>query len=60
MPAPDDLTIHSTVRNIEQKCLDRLGIGKSVRADLEVHLVNLYFAWQDAAFRVVNRAMFAK
>ncbi|KAJ4174631.1 hypothetical protein NW754_005050 [Fusarium falciforme] len=58
MPAPDNLTIHRTVRNNGQEYLDRLGIGKSVPADLEEHLVNLYFTWQDAAFHVVNRAMF--
>ncbi|RSL85791.1 hypothetical protein CEP51_003142 [Fusarium floridanum] len=58
MPAPDNLTVHRTVRNNGQEYLDRLGIGKSVPADLEEHLVNLYFAWQDAAFHVVNRAMF--
>ncbi|CAM1510981.1 Fc.00g084940.m01.CDS01 [Cosmosporella sp. VM-42] len=58
MPAPDNLTVHRTVRNDGQEYLDRLGIGKEVPPELEEHLANLYFAWQDPAFHVVNRGMF--
>ncbi|KAF4464335.1 hypothetical protein FALBO_8836 [Fusarium albosuccineum] len=58
MPAPDNLTVHRTVRNDGQEYLDRLGLGKTVPSELEEHLVNLYFAWQDPAFHVVNRAMY--
>ncbi|KAK7421877.1 hypothetical protein QQZ08_009755 [Neonectria magnoliae] len=58
MPAPDNLTVHRTIRNDGQEYLDRLGMGKVVPFELEEHLVNLYFAWQDPAFHVVNRAMF--
>ncbi|KAK7415148.1 hypothetical protein QQX98_006092 [Neonectria punicea] len=58
MPAPDNLTVHRTIRNDGQEYLDRLGMGKAVPFELEEHLVNLYFTWQDPAFHVVNRAMF--
>ncbi|KAH6989305.1 fungal-specific transcription factor domain-containing protein [Ilyonectria sp. MPI-CAGE-AT-0026] len=58
MPAPDNLTIHRTIRNDGQEYLDCLGMGKPVPLELEKHLVNLYFTWQDPAFHVVNRAMF--
>ncbi|KAH7171429.1 fungal-specific transcription factor domain-containing protein [Dactylonectria macrodidyma] len=58
MPAPDNLTVHRTVRNDGQEYLDCLGVGKAVPLELETHLTNLYFTWQDPAFHVVNREMF--
>ncbi|KAI1213739.1 fungal-specific transcription factor domain-containing protein [Annulohypoxylon truncatum] len=58
MPAPDNLTVHRTVRNNGQEHLDRLGIGKEVPRELEDHLVDLYFTWQGPALHVVNRAMY--
>ncbi|KAJ8128012.1 hypothetical protein O1611_g5624 [Lasiodiplodia mahajangana] len=58
MPAPDNLTIHRTVRSDGQDCLDRLGIGATVPPDIEEHLSNLYFAWQDPAIHVVNRSVY--
>ncbi|KAH8659465.1 fungal-specific transcription factor domain-containing protein, partial [Ilyonectria robusta] len=58
MPAPDNLTVHRTVRNDGQEYLDFLGLGKAVPPELEAHLTNLYFTWQDPAFHVVNREMF--
>ncbi|KAH7116381.1 fungal-specific transcription factor domain-containing protein, partial [Dactylonectria macrodidyma] len=58
MPQPDNMTVHRTIRNDGQEYLDRLGMGKPVPFELEDHLVNLYFTWQDPAFHVVNRAMF--
>lgn len=58
MPAPDNLTVHRTIRNDGQEYLDRLGMGKQVPPALEEHLVNLYFTWQDPAFHVVDRPMF--
>ncbi|POR36832.1 Uncharacterized protein TPAR_02968 [Tolypocladium paradoxum] len=58
MPAPDNLTVHRTVRNDGQEYLDRLGIGKEVPHELEEHLTDLYFAWQDPTFHAVDRAMF--
>ncbi|KAI1125795.1 fungal-specific transcription factor domain-containing protein [Nemania abortiva] len=58
MPAPDNLTVHRTVRSDGQDCLDRLGIGATVPADIEEHLANLYFAWQDPAIHVVTRSVY--
>ncbi|KAI0974639.1 fungal-specific transcription factor domain-containing protein [Xylaria arbuscula] len=58
MPAPDNLTVHRTVRSDGQDCLDRLGIGVAVPPDIEEHLANLYFAWQDPAIHVVTRSVY--
>lgn len=60
MPAPDNMTVHRTVRNDGQEYLDRLDIGKDVPNDIEDHLVNLYFTWQDPASHVVQREMYEK
>ncbi|KAI1488824.1 fungal-specific transcription factor domain-containing protein [Biscogniauxia mediterranea] len=58
MPVPDNLTVHRTIRNDGQDCLDRLGIGREVPPELEEHLVNLYFAWQDPTMHVVDRKLY--
>ncbi|KAI1262918.1 fungal-specific transcription factor domain-containing protein [Xylariaceae sp. FL1019] len=58
MPAPDNLTVHRTLRGDGQDYLDRLGIGAMVPPELEEHLANLYFAWQDPAIHVVNRSIY--
>ncbi|KAI0533742.1 fungal-specific transcription factor domain-containing protein [Xylaria digitata] len=58
MPAPDNLTVHRTIRNDGQDCLDRLDIGAMVPPDIEEHLANLYFAWQDPAIHVVTRSVY--
>ncbi|KAI0874509.1 fungal-specific transcription factor domain-containing protein [Hypoxylon argillaceum] len=58
MPAPDDLTVHRTIRSDGQDCLDRFGIGAAVPPDIEEHLANLYFAWQDPAIHVVTRSVY--
>ncbi|EQB56632.1 hypothetical protein CGLO_03351 [Colletotrichum gloeosporioides Cg-14] len=54
------MTVHRTVRNDGQEILDRLDIGKEVPNDIEEHLVNLYFTWQDPASHVVKRDMYEK
>ncbi|GAM83027.1 hypothetical protein ANO11243_010130 [Dothideomycetidae sp. 11243] len=54
MPAPDNLTIHRTVREHGQEHLDRLQIGKLVPEELEEHLTNLYFAWQGKSLACVS------
>ncbi|KAF6832956.1 fungal specific transcription factor [Colletotrichum musicola] len=58
MPAPDNMTVHRTVRNDGQEYLNRLDIGKDVPQDIEEHLVNLYFTWQDPTSHVVQREMY--
>ncbi|KJZ72195.1 hypothetical protein HIM_08460 [Hirsutella minnesotensis 3608] len=58
MPAPDNLTVHRTVPGDGQEYLDRLGIGKEVPLELEKHLADLYFAWQDPTFHAVDRAIY--
>ncbi|KAL0932487.1 uncharacterized protein CTRU02_213440 [Colletotrichum truncatum] len=60
MPAPDNMTVHRTVRNDGQEYLDRLNIGKEVPNSIEEHLVNLYFTWQDPASHVVQRDMYER
>jgi hypothetical protein len=58
MPTPDKLTIHRNVRKDGQDYLYRMGIGKSVPADLEAHLINLFFTWHNPSFNVVDRKMY--
>ena len=58
MGAPDNLTIHRLVRYDGPEYLSRLDMGKEVPEELERHLENLYFSWQDTAFHVVKRRMF--
>lgn len=58
MPTPDKLTIHRNVRKDGQDYLYRMGIGKSVPADLEDHLINLFFTWHNPSFDVVDRKMY--
>ncbi|KAF6785049.1 hypothetical protein CSOJ01_15650 [Colletotrichum sojae] len=58
MPAPDNMTVHRTVRNDRQEYLNRLDIGKDVPPDIEEHLVDLYFTWQDPTSHVVQSEMY--
>jgi hypothetical protein len=58
MPDPDNLTVHRTVRVDGPKYLKLLEIDKDVPLEIELHLVNLYFTWQDPTFHVVNRGMY--
>ncbi|KAI9930103.1 hypothetical protein ASPWEDRAFT_147700 [Aspergillus wentii DTO 134E9] len=60
MPEPDMFTIHRTVRNEGLEYLERLGIDKPVPAEVEDHLINLYFTWHDPAFHVVDRGIYEK
>lgn len=58
-PAADiSMNVHRTVRNDGTEHLDRLGINKTVPPEIENHLMNLYFTWQDPSFHVVDRQMF--
>ncbi|KAJ0106945.1 hypothetical protein J7T55_011040 [Diaporthe amygdali] len=58
-PASDvTMNVHRTVRNDGTEHLDRLGINKTVPPEIENHLMNLYFTWQDPSFHVVDRKMF--
>ena len=58
MPAPDNLNVHRTVRNNGQEYLERLGLDKEVPVELENHLTNLYFSWQNPVSQIVKRTMF--
>lgn len=60
MPAPDNLTVHRTIRRDGNDVLTRLGLGKEVPAELEQHLTDLYFAWQDPSSHAVDRNMYEK
>ncbi|KXH50498.1 hypothetical protein CSAL01_08310 [Colletotrichum salicis] len=54
----DSLAIDRTVRNDGQEQLDNMGYGKLVPQDLEDHLINLYFTWQDPFQHVVDRTLY--
>jgi hypothetical protein len=58
MSSTDPLHIHRSVRNDGQEYLDRLDVGAEVPPELEEHLVNLYFTWQDASFHIVDREVY--
>lgn len=58
MGAPDNLTVHRSVRTHGPEYLNHLNMGKEVPEELENHLINLYFAWQDPALHVVKREMY--
>ncbi|KAJ4368112.1 hypothetical protein N0V83_006467 [Neocucurbitaria cava] len=58
MPSTDPLHIHRSIRSDGQDYLDRLDVGAEVPPELEEHLVNLYFTWQDASFHIVDREMY--
>lgn len=58
MPTPDNLTVHRTVRKDGRDILNRMGIEKEVPRELEDHLINLYFTWQNPTFDVVDRGMY--
>lgn len=58
-PAADvGMNVHWTVRNDGIEHLRRLGLNKKVPPEIEEHLMNLYFTWQDPSFHVVDRKMF--
>jgi len=58
-PATDvGMNVHWTIRNDGAEHLDRLGLNKKVPAEIEHHLMELYFTWQDPSFHVVDRNMF--
>ncbi|KAL2865724.1 transcription factor domain-containing protein [Aspergillus lucknowensis] len=48
----------SVAQNDALECLSRLGTNKIVPSALEVHLLNLYFCWQDPSFHVVDRKIY--
>lgn len=54
----DTLAMDRTVRNDGQEHLDNMGYGKQVPQDLEDHLINLYFTWQDPFQHVVDRTLY--
>ncbi|KAF7553674.1 hypothetical protein G7Z17_g3452 [Cylindrodendrum hubeiense] len=58
VPARDTSSSYRNIRGDGKEHLDRLGIGKEVPIELEDHLENLYFSWQDPALHVVDRDMF--
>ncbi|KAK7743959.1 hypothetical protein SLS62_010421 [Diatrype stigma] len=60
MPAADNSTVHRTIRDNGGDTLERLGLGQEVPQELEQHLTNLYFTWQDPSLHIVDRAMYEK
>ena len=58
-PASDvSMNVHRTIRNDGAEHLHRLGVNKEVPSEIEDHLMNLYFTWQDPSFHAVDRQMF--
>ena len=58
-PAADvSMNVHRTIRNDGPEHLDRLGLNKEVPPEVENHLMELYFTWQDPSFHVVDRKMY--
>ncbi|KAL1891083.1 hypothetical protein Sste5346_007908 [Sporothrix stenoceras] len=58
-PASDvAMNVHRTIRNDGPEHLDRLGLNKKVPPEVEDHLVELYFTWQDPSFHVVDRTVY--
>ncbi|KAF6807420.1 hypothetical protein CMUS01_14134 [Colletotrichum musicola] len=59
MPAGSDrLAVDRTVRDNGQDHLNNLGYGKTIPADLEEQLINLYFSWQDPFSHIVDRTLY--
>lgn len=54
----ESLAVDRTVRYDGQEHLDSMGYGKPIPQDLEDHLINLYFAWQDPFCHVVDRKLY--
>ncbi|KAH8671646.1 fungal-specific transcription factor domain-containing protein [Xylariales sp. PMI_506] len=58
-PATDvSMNVYRTIRNDGSEYLERLGLSKDVPPEIEDHLMNLYFTWQDPSFHAVDRVMF--
>lgn len=58
-PASDvSMNVHRTIRNDGAEHLHRLGVDKAVPTEIEDHLMNLYFTWQDPSFHAVDRQIF--
>jgi hypothetical protein len=60
MPSADPLHVHRSICHDGQEYLDRLEVGAKVPAEIEDHLINLYFTWQDSSFHIVDRDMHEK
>ncbi|KAJ4371272.1 hypothetical protein N0V83_004489 [Neocucurbitaria cava] len=58
MPAQEAFTMYRTIRIDGQERLKHLGLDAEVPQDLDDHLINLYFTWQDPALHVVDRPIF--
>lgn len=49
-----------TLRARGQALLDAAGLGRQVDNQLQEHLINLYFSWQDPSFHVVDRDFYER
>lgn len=49
-----------SIRIRGQTLLERAGIGQVIDTVLEEHLINLYFAWQDPSFHVMDRDIYQR
>lgn len=54
----DHQSVTRSVRQDGQEILDQVGVGQTVENQLEGHLINHYFAWQDPSFHVVDQDIY--
>ncbi|KAF2088896.1 hypothetical protein K490DRAFT_38069 [Saccharata proteae CBS 121410] len=57
-PDTDQHANRRSIRSEGQEVLHAAGVGQTVEPAIEDHLTNLYFAWQDPFFHVVDEAMY--
>lgn len=55
---PENLRERSLSRSYSQIGDDHLELNTKVPTELEEHLINLYFCWQDPSFHVVDRKVY--
>lgn len=54
-PPFDDHIEEDTYHACGKRMIEEAGLGQVVEPDLINHLINLYFAWQDSSYHVVDR-----
>lgn len=47
-----------SIRKNGQQLLEHAGVGQTVDPELEDHLIDLYFAWEDPSSHIVDREMY--
>lgn len=58
MPHSDNFDSHRRIHGYDLHNPDRVEADREVPSELEEHLINLYFSWQDPSFHVVDRKLY--